>query len=366
MTAQVLQVSIPAAARRRYPIVIDGGILEDSETLQQYITAQQICIVSNETVAPLYLAKLKRGLGRKNIIEVILKDGEQYKNLDAVITIFDALINARFNRDAVVVALGGGVVGDIAGYAAASYQRGVACVQIPTTVLAQVDSSVGGKTGVNHPQGKNMIGAFHQPQAVLIDLDVLESLPAREYSAGLAEVIKYGLINDEAFFIWLEKNMDAIMAHDRVTLSEMIAHCCRNKAQVVAADERESGQRALLNLGHTFGHAIESLTQYQRYLHGEAIAIGIVMAAHLSNILGYITTEYIDRITTLLERAGLPTRLGARLSNNAIYEAMLLDKKVAKGELRLIVMPRFARSAIMSASKGAIISAIAAANSLTA
>ncbi|MBV7435611.1 3-dehydroquinate synthase [Cardiobacteriaceae bacterium TAE3-ERU3] len=359
-----LNVNLPVGQARTYPIVIDAAILGDSSVVQQHIKAQQVCIVSNDTIAPLYLDTLKSALDGKTVIEVILKDGEQYKNLDAVSAILDALVDARFNRDAVIVALGGGVVGDISGYAAASYQRGIHCVQIPTTVLAQVDSSVGGKTGVNHPRGKNMIGAFHQPQAVLIDLDVLETLPPREYSAGLAEVIKYGLINDPDFFVWLEQNIDAIMAHDRATQIEMIAHCCQNKADVVAADERESGQRALLNLGHTFGHAIESLTHYQRYLHGEAVAIGMVMAAHLSRNLGYITDADIERIVALCQRANLPTVLDANLSNEAVYDAMLLDKKVAKGQLRLIVMQGFADCTIMGADKEHILAAIAAVNAM--
>ncbi|UJF23847.1 3-dehydroquinate synthase [Suttonella sp. R2A3] len=358
----ILTVNLPAGKSRSYPILIEAGLLARTEAIREHLPAQQICIVTNDTIAPLYSDTLKRALGDKTVIEVILKDGEAYKNLAAVSSIFDALITARFNRDALIVALGGGVVGDIAGYAAASYQRGIACVQIPTTVLSQVDSSVGGKTGVNHPQGKNMIGAFHQPQAVLIDINVLETLPAREFSAGLAEVIKYGLINDAPFFAWLENHLDKIMAKDADTLREMIAHCCQNKADVVAADERESGQRALLNLGHTFGHAIESLTGYKRYLHGEAVSIGMVMAALLSEQLGHIEVADTQRIIDLLDRANLPIVLDADLSPDAIYQAMLLDKKVAQGQLRLIIMQHFGQCVIAGASQAEILKAIAIAS----
>ena len=334
-----LELSCPAQAPGAYPILIGAGLLADGATLAAQVPQQQVCIVSNATIAPLFLDTVKTALGRnKQIIEVILPDGEAYKTLEYYGHILDALIAARFSRDSMLLALGGGVIGDLTGFAAASYQRGISFVQLPTTLLAQVDSSVGGKTGVNHPHGKNMIGAFHQPQAVVIDTQTLNTLPPREFSSGLAEVIKYGLIDDLPFFAWLEEHMDAIMSRDEAVLSEVIAHCCRNKARVVEADEYESGRRALLNLGHTFGHALESLTHYRRLKHGEAVAIGIRMAAELSQLCGGIGAQDTARIIRLLRAAGLPVAMKDDFTSETIHEAMFLDKKVRAGKLRLILM----------------------------
>ncbi|MDO4777065.1 MAG: 3-dehydroquinate synthase [Cardiobacteriaceae bacterium] len=342
---------------RGYPIVIDYGLYR--EQLPVHVPHKQVCIVSNETVAPLYLDEVKQALAGRDIIEVILQDGEAYKNMAAVERILDALVAARFNRDAVVMALGGGVVGDIAGFAAACYQRGVDFVQLPTTLLAQVDSSVGGKTGVNHPRGKNMIGAFHQPRAVLIDSKTLETLPPREMSAGMAEVIKYALINDAPFFAWLEEHLDSIMAFDHKRLAEVIARCCANKAAIVAADERESGQRALLNLGHTFGHALETLTGYTYWKHGEAIAIGMHMAARLAEIRGRLSGDEVGRIVALMQRARLPVWVDYPLGSEEIYAAMGLDKKVRDGKMRLIVPEAFGQSVIVDdVPRDAILQAI--------
>lgn len=340
---ETLNLNLPDG--RHYPIVIGYDLYRGQ--LPVHVPHKQVCIVSNETVAPLYLDEVKQALAGCDIIEVILEDGEAHKNMAAVERILDALIDARFNRDAVVVALGGGVVGDIAGFAAACYQRGVDFVQLPTTLLAQVDSSVGGKTGVNHPRGKNMIGAFHQPRAVLIDTKTLETLPPREMSAGMAEVIKYALINDAPFFEWLEEHLDSIMAFDHQRLAEVIARCCASKAAIVAADEREGGQRALLNLGHTFGHALETLTGYAHWKHGEAIAIGMHMAAKLAEIQGKLTASEIGRIVTLLQRAQLPVLVDYPLQSADIFAAMGLDKKVRQGKMRLIVPQAFGQSAIV-------------------
>lgn len=335
-----LTLQIPAGDAHRYPILIESGLWQRQEIWQQYLPQRQVCIVSNTTVAPLYLAQVKAAFGDKQVIEVLIPDGEQHKNLEQYAHVLDALIANRFGRDAAILALGGGVVGDLAGFAAASYQRGMAFVQCPTTLLAQVDSSVGGKTGVNHPLGKNMIGAFHQPQAVLIDIDCLNTLPPREFSAGLAEVIKYGLINDLSFFEWLENNIAALMAKDKALLIEAIAHCCQNKAEVVCADEKEQGLRALLNLGHTFGHALESLSAYRLWKHGEAVAIGMRMAAELAHLRGELTAAELQRIMALLQAAGLPSDMGGALSAAAVYDAMFLDKKVRAGKLRLIAISR--------------------------
>lgn len=344
-----LELSCPAQPSGAYPILIGRGLLTDGKTLGAQVPQRQVCIVSNATIAPLFLDTVKSALGRnRQIIEVILPDGEGFKNLEHYGDILDALIAARFSRDSVLLALGGGVIGDLTGFAAASYQRGVSFVQLPTTLLAQVDSSVGGKTGVNHPHGKNMIGAFHQPQAVVIDTETLNTLPPREFSAGLAEVIKYGLIDDLPFFSWLEQHMDAIMAHDAAILSEVIAHCCSNKARIVAADEYEHGRRALLNLGHTFGHALESLAHYTQWNHGEAIAIGIRIAAELSELRGGISEQDSARIIRLLRSAGLPIAIEGAFTSDAIYQAMFYDKKVRAGKLRLILMQRMGQCEIVS------------------
>ena len=264
---------------RAYPIYIGSDLISNPEFFAKHIKGSRVMVVSNTTVAPLYLDQLKKALEDFNVSEVILPDGEEFKTLDVLNQIYTALLENRFDRTCTLIALGGGVVGDMAGYAAASYQRGVNFIQVPTTLLSQVDSSVGGKTGVNHPLGKNMIGAFHQPQAVIADTLTLNTLPDRELSAGMAEVIKYGLINDAEFFEWLEEHMEALMSRDLVLLAEAIRRSCADKAQIVAADEKEAGQRALLNLGHTFGHAIETGMGYGKWLHGEAVGAGMAMAA---------------------------------------------------------------------------------------
>jgi 3-dehydroquinate synthase len=295
-------------------------------------------LVSNDTVAPLYLQRVRQQLEEFNTAAVILPDGEQYKNLDTLNTIFTALLEHRFNRDCTLIALGGGVVGDITGFAAACYQRGVAFLQIPTTLLAQVDSSVGGKTGVNHPLGKNMIGAFHQPGCVVIDTDTLDTLDDRQLSAGLAEVVKYGLIRDAEFFNWLEINIAALMARDKQALEYAIERSCSIKAEIVAADERESGQRALLNLGHTFGHAIETGTGYGNWLHGEAVATGMLMAADLSARHGWISTEMVQRTEQLLRQARLPIKAPQEIDETRFMALMAVDKKAVDSGLRLVLL----------------------------
>ncbi|BCO32536.1 3-dehydroquinate synthase [Thiohalobacter sp. COW1] len=323
---------------RSYPIHIGPGLLGRADLLQPAIHGRQVMIVTNETIAPLYLEAAQAGLSGYDLQTVILPDGEQYKNLDTLNRIFDALLEHRFNRKCTLVALGGGVIGDLAGFAAASYQRGVDFIQIPTTLLAQVDSSVGGKTGVNHPLGKNMIGAFHQPNCVLADTDTLATLDDRQLAAGLAEIIKYGLIRDADFFAWLEKNMDLLTARDTDALIFAIARSCLNKAEVVAADERESGQRALLNLGHTFGHAIETGMGYGTWLHGEAVGTGMLLAAQLSARQGWLDAGEVERIEQLLTRAGLPTRIPGEMSTRQFLDLMAVDKKVMDSGLRLVLL----------------------------
>jgi len=323
---------------RAYPIHIGRQLLDSGELLTRHIGSRQVMVVSNDTVAPLYLEKVMRQLSDFDASSVILPDGEQYKTLDTLNSIFTALLQSRFNRDCTLVALGGGVVGDITGYAAASYQRGVAFLQIPTTLLAQVDSSVGGKTGVNHALGKNMIGAFHQPGCVVIDSDTLDTLDDRQLSAGLAEVIKYGLIRDAGFFDWLENNMAALLARDKAALAYAIERSCAIKAEIVAADERESGQRALLNLGHTFGHAIETGTGYGNWLHGEAVATGMLMATDLSARHGWIDDDTLQRTEQLLLQAKLPTRAPAEMNEAQFMQLMAIDKKVVDGSLRLVLL----------------------------
>jgi len=323
---------------RSYPIKIGRQLFTSPALLTEHIHGRQVMIVSNTTVAPLYLDAVSGMLAGFQLESVILPDGEEYKTLDTLNTIFTALLENRFNRGCTLIALGGGVVGDITGFAAASYQRGVAFVQIPTTLLAQVDSSVGGKTGVNHPLGKNMIGAFHQPGCVLIDTDTLDTLDDRQLAAGLAEVIKYGLIKDSDFFCWLEQNMVALRARDKQALAYAIERSCALKAAIVAADERESGQRALLNLGHTFGHAIETGTGYGNWLHGEAVAAGMLMAADLSARHGWLSADSVERTRTLLRQAGLPTSPPAEMDAGRFMELMAVDKKVVDGGLRLVLL----------------------------
>ncbi|MCG5540567.1 MULTISPECIES: 3-dehydroquinate synthase [unclassified Halorhodospira] len=319
---------------RSYPIYIGDGILEGG-LLARHLVADRALLVSNETVAPLYAGRL--AAPGVEVQSVTLRDGERYKTLQTCEQVFDALIEGRFDRSATVVALGGGVIGDLAGFCAATYQRGVGYIQVPTTLLAQVDSSVGGKTGVNHPRGKNMIGAFHQPRAVIADTGVLATLPEREYNAGLAEVVKYGLIRDPAFFDWLEGSVDALRRRDPEALAHAVAESCRNKAEVVAADEREAGERALLNLGHTFGHAIETETDYSTWLHGEAVAVGMVMAARMSVRLGWLSRDGLERTTALLEAFGLPTQPPA-IPEERFRELMSVDKKNRAGRLRLVLL----------------------------
>jgi len=322
---------------RRYPIHIGSGVLRRSELLKPCIVGSSVMVVTNTTVGPLYLEPLLRQLTSWNPVSVVLPDGEVYKTLDVLNNIFSALLTNRCDRKTTLIALGGGVVGDMTGFAAATYQRGVPFIQIPTTLLAQVDSSVGGKTGVNHPLGKNMIGAFHQPQCVIIDTDTLSTLPDKELCAGLAEVIKYGLIGDVEFFVWLEQNLDKLLQRDPQALSYAIERSCADKAKVVAADEREAGSRALLNLGHTFGHAIETGAGYGTWLHGEAVAAGLCMAADLSRRHGWLTAEEFSRIEKLLQRAQLPTRAPKALTGKQMRELMSVDKKVEAGKLRLVV-----------------------------
>jgi 3-dehydroquinate synthase len=333
--------------QRSYPILIGPRLLDDRDALSQHVAARNLMIVSNETVAPLYLAKLRDALRDRRTASLVLPDGEQHKTLDSVSRIIDALIAERMNRDAAVVALGGGVIGDMAGFAAACYQRGIDYVQVPTTLLAQVDSSVGGKTGVNHPQGKNMIGAFHQPRCVLADTDTLHSLPPREYRAGIAEVVKYGLICDRAFFDWLEANAEALATREDAAVMHAVRRSCELKAEVVAQDEREQGLRAILNLGHTFGHAIETAAGFGAWLHGEAVAAGMVMAAEMSQRLGWLSSADRDRAVRLIERFGLPTvppRIGAERGR----ELMGLDKKVRDGRIRLVLLRKLGQAEIAS------------------
>ncbi len=323
---------------RSYPIFIGQDLLSDPQYLKPFIKGNQVCIVTNETIAPLYLDQVISLLEGMQISTVVLPDGESYKTLDVLSTIYDRLLEDRHNRTTTLIALGGGVVGDMTGYAAASYQRGVDFIQIPTTLLSQVDSSVGGKTGVNHPLGKNMIGAFHQPNVVVIDTSVLTSLPARELSAGIAEVIKYGLICDVDFYQWLEENMDALLSCDMESLEFAIERSCQNKADVVAQDEREGGVRAILNLGHTFGHAIETAQGYGNWLHGEAVATGMLMALDLSVREGAIDALEVERLRRLLVRAKLPVVSPAEMTEEDFLSLMAVDKKVLDGQLRLVLL----------------------------
>ena len=323
---------------RSYPIYIGKGLLQQASLVEPYVSDRKVLIVSNETVAPLYLDQTLQLIGPERCETLILADGEEHKNLTTLNTILDTLLKKRFSRNDVLVALGGGVIGDMTGFAAAIYQRGVPFIQIPTTLLAQVDSSVGGKTGVNHPLGKNMIGAFHQPLCVLADTNTLNTLADRQLSAGIAEVIKYGLIRDADFFQWLEANLEALVSRDSDALSHAILVSCQCKANIVSEDEKESGVRALLNLGHTFGHAIETGCGYGQWLHGEAVAAGMYMAAELSQRHGWIDDEAVERIDQLLMRAALPTRGPKTLDADQMLELMAVDKKVISGQLRLVLL----------------------------
>ncbi|WP_060480803.1 3-dehydroquinate synthase [Pseudomonas sp. NBRC 111119] len=340
---QTLKVDL---GERSYPIYIGEGLLDQPELLAPHIAGRQVAIVSNETVAPLYLERLTRTLGAYAVLPVVLPDGEAHKNWQTLQLIFDGLLTARHDRRTTVIALGGGVIGDMAGFAAACYQRGVDFIQVPTTLLSQVDSSVGGKTGINHPLGKNMVGAFYQPNAVLIDTTSLSTLPARELSAGLAEVIKYGLICDKPFLAWLEDNMQALRGLDAAALTQAISRSCAAKAAVVGADERESGVRATLNLGHTFGHAIETHMGYGVWLHGEAVSAGTVMALEMSMRLGWITQAERDRGIRLLRDAGLPVVPPQEMTPAHFMEHMAVDKKVLDGRLRLVLLRQMGEAVV--------------------
>lgn len=321
---------------RSYPIYIGSGLLQ-ADLIAPHIPGQHALIVTNDSIAPLYLEQVQAMLSGFDTATVILPDGERYKTLETASRIYDSLLQRRMDRQTTLIALGGGVIGDITGFAAATYQRGVHFIQIPTTLLAQVDSSVGGKTGVNHPLGKNMIGAFHQPRAVLADMDTLTTLPLRELKAGLAEVIKYGLIMDASFLDWLEAHMPQLLAADPAALASAVERSCRNKAAVVGRDERESGERALLNLGHTFGHAIETDTGYESWLHGEAVAVGMLMAARLSQQLGWLSAAEVERIRRLLQAADLPIQPPA-MTPERFRELMAVDKKAVAGRVRLVLL----------------------------
>lgn len=342
---ETLSVSL---GERSYPIFIGQDLLPKSNLYTPHIHGRQVCIVTNETVAPIYLDTLKNALTDFHISVVILSDGEVYKNLTVLNEIFTALLAEKHNRTTTLIALGGGVVGDMTGFAAACYQRGVNFIQIPTTLLSMVDSSVGGKTGVNHAMGKNMIGAFYQPQAVIADISLLKSLPQREVSAGLAEVIKYGLISDYEFFIWLEQNIEHLMSGDQDALSYAVMRSCTNKADVVAQDEHEGGIRAILNFGHTFGHAIETAQGYGNWLHGEAVATGMVMAADLSMRRGDLSQTDVTRIINLLVRANLPTRAPQDMTSEQFVDLMGVDKKVLDGRLRLVLLESLGKAVVTS------------------
>ena len=338
---------------RSYPIYVGSGLLQQAQLLGQHITGKQVMVVTNSTTAPLYLQTVMDGLkslqtSDLQIDTLVLEDGEQHKHLDTVSLIFDHLLEQRHNRTTTLIALGGGVIGDMTGYAAAAYQRGVNFIQIPTTLLSQVDSSVGGKTGVNHPLGKNMIGAFHQPQCVIIDPHTLKTLPSRELSAGLAEVIKYGLIAQPDFFSWLEQNIAGLRVLEPQLISQAIYQSCLSKARIVATDEREQGQRALLNFGHTFGHAIETQIGYGNWLHGEAVGAGMAMAADLSRRLGWITKPQVQRIQNLLEASGLPIWGPPKMQAQAYLAHMQVDKKVTDGTIRLILLQQLGHAIVTS------------------
>lgn len=325
-------------AERSYPIYIGTDLLRQAQLFTPHIVGRKVAIVSNTTVAPLYVQQLRQALQGYEISEVILPDGESYKNWETLQLIFDSLLADKHDRKTTLIALGGGVIGDMTGFAAACYQRGVNFIQVPTTLLAQVDSSVGGKTGINHPLGKNMVGAFYQPQAVIIDTATLATLPARELSAGLAEVIKYGLICDEPFLTWLEQHIEQLCQLDNPALIETIERSCAAKAKVVSADEREAGVRATLNLGHTFGHAIETEQGYGAWLHGEAVSAGTVMALEMSYKLGWITLQQRDRGIKLLLQAGLPVRPPATMTAETFLTHMAVDKKNIGGHIRLVLL----------------------------
>jgi len=346
----MIELNVDLGARN-YPIFIGEGLLGKSELFAPFIAGRKVMVVTNETVGPLYLQQIKHALLAYDVDSVVLPDGEQYKDWQTLNLIFDALLERGHSRKTTILALGGGVVGDMAGFAAASYQRGVDFIQVPTTLLSQVDSSVGGKTAINHPLGKNMIGAFYQPKAVVIDNLTLQTLPQREVSAGLAEVIKYGLIRDADFFAWLEANVSAVRALESEPLSYAIQTSCACKAEVVEADEKEQGLRAILNLGHTFGHAIENHQGYGAWLHGEAVAAGTVMAAELSRLEGDLSVSDVMRIKQLLANAGLPLKGPEGMLPADYQRLMSVDKKVLDDSLRLVLLKRIGE-AVVSAGFG--------------
>ncbi|MGB7988760.1 MAG: 3-dehydroquinate synthase [Candidatus Methylophosphatis roskildensis] len=353
----MLSVNV-ALGNRSYPIYVGAGLLDRADLVSPHLRSGRVVVVTNEVVAPLYLDRLERALrgAGATATAIVLPDGEAHKDWLTLNRIFDGLLTGLADRGTTLMALGGGVIGDMTGFAAATYQRGVPYIQVPTTVLAQVDSSVGGKTAINHPLGKNMIGAFHQPRLVLADTATLNTLPERELRAGLAEIIKYGLIRDADFLVWLEANVAALLARDQVALTYAIERSCRNKAAIVEADETEQGERALLNLGHTFGHAIETGLGYGTWLHGEAVAAGMMMAADLSRRIGWLADDDADRVRRLLQRAGLPVT-GPSLGAARYLELMRHDKKVANGQLRLILLEGLGQAVVSAAASEAEIRA---------
>jgi len=334
--------------KRGYPIYVGEGLLDTCDLVKEHIPNKKVAIITNDKVAPLYLQKISNILSvEKEIIPIILPDGEAFKNFETLNLIYDVLLTNKANRQVSLIALGGGVVGDVTGFAAATFMRGVDFIQIPTTLLSQVDSSVGGKTGINHRLGKNMIGAFYQPKCVIADISLLETLPDKEFSAGLAEVIKYGLIRDANFFEWLEDNIEGIIKRDTQLLIEAVARSCQNKADIVESDEFESGIRAILNLGHTFGHAIETATGYGKWLHGEAIAIGMVMAAYLSEQMGWLTKEENHRVKSLLAHANLPIN-PPEISLQDFLDLMQLDKKTKEDQINLVLQQGIGKAILTS------------------
>ena len=334
--------------KRSYPIYVGEGLLENCDLLKKHISNKKVAIITNDKIAPLYLEKISNTLSvEKEIIPIILPDGEVFKNFETLNLIYDTLLKNKANRQITLIALGGGVIGDITGFAAATFMRGVDFIQIPSTLLSQVDSSVGGKTGINHPLGKNMIGAFYQPKCVIADINLLETLPDKELSAGLAEVIKYGLIRDSSFFEWLENNVEGIIKRDSQLLIEAVVRSCQNKADIVESDEFESGIRAILNLGHTFGHAIETATGYGKWLHGEAIAIGMVMAAYLSEQMGWLTKEENQRIKSLIVDANLPIN-PPEISKQEFLDLMQLDKKTKEDQINLVLQQGIGKAILTS------------------
>lgn len=336
-----------ALGERSYPIHIGAGLLDRAELYAPHLAGGSAAIVTNEVVAPLYLSRMKHALRAARVTDIVVPDGERAKSWPTLERVLDALLDARCGRDTLLVALGGGVVGDLAGFAAAVYQRGMPFLQVPTSLLAQVDSSVGGKTAINHARGKNMIGAFHQPVAVISDVGTLDTLPDRELRAGLAEVIKHGLALDADFVAWLEGSMDKLLGRERTALSYAVKRCCELKAAIVAADEREGGVRALLNFGHTFGHAIEAAAGYGNWLHGEAIAAGMVMAAELSQRLNFLEKHHVERVRGLISRAGLPVA-GPAIAPETLMDLMAVDKKAQQGQLRFVLLEAVGRAALQS------------------